>query len=166
MALEIERKFIVQGNEWKNFSTEVQDFQQGYLTNSFEEWVVRIRIINNKYSQLTLKSLKDEITNFEFEYPIPIADGIDIWKIINQKIIKKRFLLNFNSQKWVVDVFEGLNYPLVLAEVELDSKSQIIEKPSWCTSEVTTIKKFSNASLAQYPIGNWSIQERESFNLH
>ena len=166
MGLEIERKFIVKSNEWKKFSTEPQQLQQGYLSTDFEEWVIRLRIINYQTAKITLKARKDEISNHEFEYSIPFEDGMNIWNLITRKIIKKRYELNFCSQKWIVDVFGGKNHPLVLAEVELDSKNELVKKPTWCTSEVTSIKKFSNAALAQFPIANWSSKERESLNLH
>ncbi|KGG16783.1 MULTISPECIES: CYTH domain-containing protein [unclassified Prochlorococcus] len=165
MGLEIERRFIVQGNAWKELSTEVKAFHQGYFSTSFEEWIVRLRIINEKHSEITLKARATEMINHEFEYPIPIKDALYMWDLISNKIKKKRHILNFEQGKWVVDCFEGKNFPLVLAEVELNSEKEKITKPSWCSHEITGVKSFSNAALAKSPITEWSITERQRFNL-
>ena len=88
-----------------------------------------------------------------------------LWKLSTKKLIKHRYKLNFAPGEWVVDCFQGSNHPLVLAEVELSSTNEIVEKPSWCDQEVTGIKKLSNASLAQLPISSWSAKDLKSFNL-
>ncbi len=165
MAIEIERRFIVQKDEWKTFAKEAQELQQGYLCTNFEEWLVRVRIIDRKYSVITLKALKEGNTNYEFEYSIPFQDGQSIWDRIKKKLHKTRYFLDFDSHQWVVDCFQGENFPLVIAEVELSSENTWVKQPQWCSSEITGIKKFSNAALAQFPISTWSIEERESFNL-
>ncbi len=166
MPFEIERRFIVQGNGWKVLSKETQELQQAYLSTNFEDWVIRMRIINNKKSQLTLKKSADLMTNYEFEYPIPLKDALCLWKLSTKKLIKKRYQLNYGAGQWIVDCFQGSNYPLVLAEVELSSKDQVFKKPSWCGKEITGIKKLSNAALAQLPISHWPTKELQSFNIN
>ena len=165
MALEIERRFIVKGDEWKTFANEIEQLQQAYLSTNFDEWIVRMRIINQMKSEITLKAFAGRMTNHEFEYPIPLEDALAIWNLITKKIRKIRHKLNFGDDEWIVDCFQGKNYPLVLAEVELHSESKFVKQPSWCSKEITGIKKFSNAALAQLPISAWSIEERQSFNL-
>ena len=165
MNLEIERRFIVKGDGWKSFSQELQELKQGYLSTNFEEWVVRIRIINETKSILTIKGLEGLMTNHEFEYHIPIQDALAMWGRISKKLHKKRYCLNLWPGKWVVDCFEDKNFPLVLAEVELNSEEEFIKKPHWCSHEVTGLKKFSNAGLAQLPISDWSTKELQSFNI-
>ena len=67
MAIEIERRFIVKGDEWKSFAKKPKNFKQGYISTNFDEWVIRTRIINNKKSELTLKKYSDLMMNHEFE---------------------------------------------------------------------------------------------------
>ncbi len=165
MALEIERRFIVQEEQWKPFAIDTQELEQGYLSTNFQEWIVRMRIINKKQSHITLKGLAGGITNYEFEYPIPIKDAETIWNRITKKLHKKRYLLDFRSENWIVDCFQGENSPLVIAEVELSSENEVLVKPNWCSDEITGIKEFSNAALAQFPISNWSREEKKRFNL-
>ncbi|AAP99225.1 MULTISPECIES: CYTH domain-containing protein [Prochlorococcus] len=166
MALEIERRFIIKGNEWKAFIKQSQELEQGYFSTNFEEWIVRMRMIDRKKSQITLKALAGKMSTHEFEYSIPLEDAVFMWNLISKKLKKKRYFLNFGPGSWVVDCFEGSNFPLVLAEVELNSEKVLFEQPSWCSQEVTGIKKLSNASLAQYPITDWSQKERLTFQIH
>ncbi len=165
MAFEIERRFMIQGEGWKVFAKEMQKFHQAYLSTNFDEWIIRTRIINNKKSELTFKKSSELMISHEFEYPIPLQDALCLWDLSTKKLIKHRYILDFRPGDWVVDCFMGDNYPLALAEVELSSKTEVIEKPSWCGEEITGIKKLSNASLAQIPISDWSPKELQYFNL-
>ena len=165
MVIEIERRFLLEGEEWKVFSKNVQEFQQGYLSTNFEEWVVRIRIINNKSSAICIKALAEGMKNHEFEYPIPLKDALLIWNRITKKFFKKRYSLDLGGGEWIVDCFQGENYPLIIGEVELESEKDLINTPSWCKREITGIKQFSNAALAEVPISHWSQTEKERFNL-
>ena len=166
MALEIERRFIVTGNEWKEFAKNVENFQQGYLSSNSEEWAIRIRIVDKEQAQLTLKKpLMSEYSKYEFEYEIPLSDAKSILNLIYHKLEKKRYSLNYGPGEWIIDCFQGKNHPLVLAEVELETEKQRIKKPNWCKTEISKVKKLSNASLAHHPISAWSIEELEVFNL-
>ena len=160
MAIEIERRFLVQKDEWKSFAKEAQELQQGYLSTNFNEWVVRVRILNKNKSQITLKALAEGITNLEFEYPIPLNDAQSIWRRLSKKLYKTRYVLNFRAEKWFIDCFQRENFPLVIAEVELTSHQHQIVKPTWCDEEITRNKTFSNAALAKTPISLWSIESR------
>ena len=166
MAFEIERRFIVQGEEWRTFAKEPQKFQQGYLSTNFEEWVIRIRIIDNKKAEITLKAKAEFMSNYEFNYPIPLKDALLIWKLTSQRLYKERYKLTYGPGEWCVDCFQGNNHPLVLAEVEMLSKEDFIKVPRWCCHEITDIKELSNAALASYPIQSWNIKERQNFNLN
>ncbi len=165
MAIEIERKFLIQSDEWKRFANEPDYFRQGYLTTNFLEWVVRIRIINEEKSFLTVKKSSSLITNYEFEFEIPLKEAEAIWSLLKHKLLKKRYSLNINNESWVIDCFIEENSPLVVAEIELDSPETEFIQPSWCQMEVTGLKKFSNAALAKQPISQWNIQELQKFNL-
>ncbi len=165
MPVEIERRFMINGDGWKIFAKEMEEFQQAYLSTNFDEWVIRTRIINNTKSEITLKKSSELMINHEFEYPIPLKDALSLWDLSTKKLIKHRYQLDFRPGDWVIDCFMGNNYPLVLAEVELASKTEDVQKPSWCGQEITGIKKLSNAALAQLPLSDWSAKELQSFNL-
>ncbi len=165
MPFEIERRYIIQDDGWKVLTKEMQEFHQAYLSTNFDEWVIRTRIINNKESEITLKKSSELMINHEFEYPIPLKDALCLWDLSTKKLIKHRYQLDLSPGDWVIDCFMGNNYPLVLAEVELSSKAEVVQKPSWCGQEITGIKKLSNAALAQLPLSDWSSQELQSFNL-
>ena len=154
MSIEIERRFIVKGDKWKSFVTKSINFKQGYLSTNFDEWITRIRIIDDTKSEITLKSRETSIRNIEFSYPIPFKDSLSIWKKISKKIIKNRYILSYGPGEWIVDCFIDKNHPLVIAEVELNSENEYVEIPNWCEKEITGIKQFSNAYLASNPICN------------
>jgi len=161
MAIEIERRFLVKGEEWRNHAGPPQPLRQGYLTSSLQGWTVRVRILNQQASWLTLKSRKSDIAKYEFEYLIPLEDAESLWLLAPHKVLKTRYELILNSTQWIVDCFEGENAPLRLAEVELQSASQEIIIPAWCVKEITGENIWSNAALAKAPITSWPIELRQ-----
>tara|TARA_B100000700_G_scaffold257260_1_gene290906 strand:- start:4060 stop:4548 length:489 start_codon:yes stop_codon:yes gene_type:complete len=155
MTLEIERKYLVKGNDWKKLIISSQDIKQCYLTTSKKEWTTRIRLINNKKAILSLKKPINYTIRYEYEYDIPIEDGNSIFNLTDKQIIKTRYSIKFQGGDWIVDSFKGSNFPLVLAEVEIASERTLIQAPSWCIKEVTDESKYSNAALAENPISKW-----------
>ena len=166
MSLEIERRFLVQGDEWKLLIKQEQNIEQGYISTNFEDWVSRVRISNEIDAKLTLKKSQDGLLNHEFEYAIPIEDAKNILNLTKFKLTKKRFALRLSPGLWVIDCFLNKNKPLIIAEVELAKKESEIIKPNWCGKELTGIKQFSNACLSTYPICNWSEEEKKKFALN
>ena len=160
MGIEIERRFLVENEDWKAQVMLSEHFSQAYLNSSVDEWVTRVRIINNKESFITLKAALNGLKNYEFEYSIPIEDAIELIKVSKYKINKTRYQLKINKKDWVVDVFDGSNSSLKIAEIELISESEEIQLPSWCGQEITGIKSLSNASLAKTPISQLSVTDR------
>ena len=161
MGIEIERRFLVENQDWKSHIILSEDFSQAYLNSKGDEWLTRIRIINNNKAFITLKSSVNGLINNEFEYSIPIKDAIELIKLSRYKIIKTRYQLKkINNKNWIVDLFDGSNTSLKIAEIELESESEEIELPSWCGQEITGIKSLSNASLAKTPISELSLKDR------
>ena len=160
MGIEIERRFLVKNDDWKSQIILSEDFNQAYLNSSTDKWTTRIRIIDNNKSYITLKSSSDGLVNNEFEYSIPIKDAIKLVKLSEHKIIKTRYQLKINNKSWVVDIFYGSNSSLKIAEIELNSKSEEIQLPSWCGQEITGIKLLSNAALAKRPISELPLKDR------
>ncbi len=164
MGIEIERRFLVKNEDWRSKAIYSEDFSQAYLNSNSDEWTIRIRIIDNNQSYITLKSSTNGLFNYEFEYPIPQEDAIELLNLSKYKITKTRFQLKLNKKNWVVDSFDGSNSSLKIAEIELSSESEQIKIPSWCGEEITGIKSLSNASLANTPISKLSIQDRIKTN--
>jgi len=160
MGIEIERRFLVKNEDWRSKVILSEDFSQAYLNSNSDEWTIRIRIIDNNQSYITLKSSTNGLLNYEFEYPIPQEDAIELLNLSKYKITKTRFQLKLNKKNWVVDSFGGANSSLTIAEIELSSESEQIKVPAWCGQEITGIKSLSNASLAKIPITKLSIKDR------
>ncbi len=160
MGIEIERRFLVEHEEWRTQAILSEKFKQGYLNTNQDEWVVRVRLIGVNKAFLTLKASFDGFINHEFEYQIPITDAIELLNLSKYKIIKTRYQLTIHGKNWVVDSFEGLNKSLTIAEIELKSDLEEFIVPSWCGQEITGIKSLSNASLAKIPISKLSIKDR------
>ena len=160
MGIEIERRFLIANEDWKSQIILREDFNQGYLNSKVDEWSTRVRVIDNKKGYITLKSSLNGLKNYEFEYSIPIKDAIELIKFSKYKITKTRYQLKINKKDWVVDVFDGSNSSLKIAEIELNSESDEIQVPTWCGEEITGIKSLSNASLAITPISQLSVKDR------
>ena len=158
MGIEIERRFLIRNEDWRSQVKSSQDFSQAYLNS--DEWTTRIRVINNTQAYITLKSSINELLNYEFEYPIPTKDGIELFKLAKYKLSKTRYQIQINEKNWVVDSFDGTNSSLKIAEIELSSESEQIQIPTWCGQEITGIKLLSNSSLAKTSISKLSIKDR------
>ncbi|MGB5136679.1 MAG: CYTH domain-containing protein [Prochlorococcaceae cyanobacterium] len=98
----------------------------------------------------------------EFEYPIPAADAGALLALTAHRLSKRRHALDLEGGDWVVDVFEGGNAPLVVAEVELGSPEQPVPVPDWCGPELTGRHELSNAALAHTPLANWAPERRDA----
>ncbi|MEM7468580.1 MAG: CYTH domain-containing protein, partial [Pseudomonadota bacterium] len=121
MATEIERKFLVRGNEWRTLSERQIDIQQAYLANTPRS-SIRIRLAADEAS-LNLKSTKSLVEREEFEYSIPYVDAQEMLDTlaISQVISKTRHYLRFAKKQWEVDEFRGANKGLNISEIELNS---------------------------------------------
>ena len=167
MALEIERRFLVNAEGWKSLAGPPQKLRQGYLASSAEGITVRIRMQGDALAWLTLKAAADSsgIARHEFEYSIPAADAEALWALAPHRLEKTRYALELEGGDWVVDCFSGCNAPLVLAEVELDRADRTLRLPDWCGEELTGESRWANAVLASQPVSTWSAQERRRFGL-
>ena len=155
MPFEIERKFLVETNNWKGTSKGTF-VRQGYLC--FEkETIVRIRTYNNK-GYLTIKAVAQGLARPEYEYEIPYSEASEILdNVIENPIIEKyRYSVEFNGFIWSVDEFLGENSGLVIAEIELDTENQTFEKPDWIGGEVTGDTRYYNSNLVNNPFRSWN----------
>ena len=154
MALEIERRFLIQNDNWKKFITKKIFIEQGYLSKSLDDWIIRIRFTGKDY-KIALKKHIESFTNFEFEYSIPSKDGEIIMSNLSNTIKKERFYLEVEKKSWIIDCFKEKNFPLEIAEIELPSEKEDLSLPSFVSKEITGLKYFSNFSLANKPFSEW-----------
>ena len=154
MALEIERRFLIKNDNWKEFITKKIYIEQGYLSNSLDDWIIRVRS-SGKNSKITLKKHIKGFTNFEFEYSIPRSDAETIMSNLSSIIKKERFLLEVEKKSWIIDCFKENNYPLEIAEIELSNEEEDLLIPSFISKEITGLTNYSNFSLANNPFSQW-----------
>ncbi|NLM74048.1 MAG: CYTH domain-containing protein [Clostridiaceae bacterium] len=154
MALEIERKFLVTDDGYKN-SAKKTLYRQGYLSLTPER-TVRVRICDDK-AYLTIKGNLNGITRPEFEYSIPVSDAEVLLSMCEKPIIEKyRYTLTYDGVTWIVDEFSGDNEGLVIAEVELDDENQPFSKPGWAGEEVSGDPRYYSSNLVRYPYKSWN----------
>lgn len=153
MGKEIERKYLVIGEAWKELATGTL-YRQGYL-NSQKERVVRARTMGNR-AALTVKGITVGATRLEFEYDIPFDDATQLLDLCEQPIIEKtRYKIAIGDLVWEVDEFHGVNEGLTVAECELESEDQAIDKPAWIGDEVTGDPRYFNSNLIASPYSTW-----------
>lgn len=154
MAKEIERKFLLSGDEWRALASGTH-YRQGYL-NSIKERTVRIRTINDK-AFLTIKGITISATRAEYEYEIPFNDCVEMLEGLAERPIieKKRYKIPYGGLVWEVDEFLGVNQGLIVAEVELQSEDQPFDKPSWVGEEVSGDPRYFNSNLVTHPYTTW-----------
>jgi adenylate cyclase len=154
MAKEIERKFLVLKDEYKNLGIGVL-CMQGYICHEIDR-VVRVRVYGEK-GYLTLKGKNQGITREEFEYEIPVDDAFILLENYcdKQVVKKKRYEILYEDSKWIVDEFEGENKGLVVAEIELLSEESSFLKPSWIGEEVSDDFRYTGTSLSKNPFHRW-----------
>jgi len=156
MAFEIERKFLVRSPEWQRLATGRARIRQAYLPAE-AGLSVRVRLKNDDYATLTIKSRETELRRLEFEYPIPTADAEALMALRRGSVIEKvRHTIPWQGLMWEVDVFSGDNTGLVIAEIELRHEHQQFAQPRWLGQEVTGQSRYYNRALAQRPFRGWS----------
>ena len=159
MGVEIERKYLVKDNcQLKNLSG--TKYIQGYLPSNGSVGT-RIRIAGSK-GILTIKSAVKGISRAEFEYEIPLEDAkIMLHTLCFKPLISKtRYKIEHCCLIWEVDVFDGDNIWLIMAEVELKNEKQHITLPDWVGKEVTGKMRYYNSRLTNYPYLKWTDEEK------
>lgn len=156
MSVEIERKFLVQSDEWVDDMRSCHTIAQGYISNQ-PNATVRVRIINEAAAWLTIKGNRSNLTCMEMEYQIPVEDGHKLIALSNFAPITKirHIVIDEWEQRWEVDQFYvDTELKLTLAEIELSAEDQHVELPSWVGEEVSTDPKYLNVNIA-----NWITQD-------
>jgi adenylate cyclase len=154
--IEIERKFLVATDTFKKEATTLNRITQGYLS-SVPERTVRVRIKGEK-AYLTIKGASNlsGLSRFEWEKEIAIKEAQELLLLCEKGVIDKtRYELKQDKHLFEIDVFYGDNEGLIIAEIELESETELFEKPDWLGEEVTGDPRFYNAYLSKNPYANW-----------
>ena len=153
MGMEIERKFLLVNDDWRQSGIKGLHLSQGYLNE--EGNTVRVRTADDK-GYLTIKSKTKGISRMEFEYEIPLDDAMQLLTLSHTPVVEKyRYRIPFEGHLWEVDEFCGDNSGLVVAEVELKSEEEPYVKPAWIGEEVSADKRYRNTNLAKHPYKEW-----------
>ena len=154
--VEIERKFLVNSENFKKEALRKNHIAQGYL-NSNPERTVRVRI-KGEVGFLTIKGKGNEtgMTRFEWETEITLAEAKNLIQLCENGVIDKiRHEVEIGNHTYEVDEFFGDNAGLIVAEIELKSEDEPFEKPNWLGQEVTNDERYYNAYLSNNPFKNW-----------
>lgn len=149
MAIEIERKFLVNQSQWEQLllPTPIR-IRQGYISSQ-SDTTVRVRT-KGENGFLTIKGKTRGATRPEFEYEIPLVDALELLANFCPAVLDKdRYELTVGQHTWEVDVFHGELAPLVLAEIELTDENEYVELPGWISEEVTHDPNYFNAKLIE-----------------
>ena len=155
MVIEIERKFLVRGNGWKNQAVG-QVYRQGYMSTE-DGITLRARVVGDQ-GYLTIKGPSFGNSRAEYEYEIPLEDAEEMLNsLCSSGLIEKiRYKVHHGELVWEVDEFVQDNEGLIVAEVELDDENQKVELPEWIGEEVSQDYRYSNSNLSKNPWKNWS----------
>lgn len=154
--IETERKFLVVSDTYKKEAFSKKRIIQGYLSSNPER-TVRVRIKENK-AYLTIKGSSNAsgMSRFEWEKEIAVAEAKNLLLLCEKGVIDKtRFEVKVGNHIYEVDEFYGENEGLEMAEIELQSETELFEKPEWLGEEVTNDKRYYNSYLSKNPFKDW-----------
>jgi CYTH domain-containing protein len=163
LSLEIERKYLVLSDAFKNQALSALEMRQGYLSTDPQR-VVRVRLTKDKASgqaqgYLTIKgqSTDNGLSRLEWEQAIDYNEAEALLELcLDYPIEKTRYLVPFQGHTFEVDVFEQHNKGLVLAEIELTEVDIEFTRPDWLGAEVTQQGQYTNAALSERPFSTWA----------
>ena len=155
MATEIERKFLVRNDDWRTDAPDGVAMRQGYLAGN-DQCSIRVRISGDQ-AHLNIKSATLGVTRTEYEYSIPVNEADEMLNNLcaGPLIEKVRHHVKHGQHVWDIDVFEGDNRDLVVAEIELKDKDEPFDRPAWLGEEVSDDPRYYNVCLVSNPYKNW-----------
>ncbi|WP_338429563.1 CYTH domain-containing protein [Synechococcus elongatus IITB3] len=154
MATEIERKFLVRHDGWREGVVGVP-YRQGYLLADGDR-TIRVRVAGDR-GYLTIKGPMQGISRSEYEYPIPLSDAEEMLSNLCQGFVveKQRYRVEHAGHCWEVDEFHGQNQGLIVAEIELSNPNEVFAVPDWIGDEVSHDRRYGNAHLSFAPYSTW-----------
>jgi len=166
MAVEIERKFKLVSDEWRALSTGSLKIQQAYLQSGIkadQASSIRIRLEETDADQIkatiNVKSAEMSVHRMEYEYRIPVSDASIMLETLCEQpvLVKTRFLVPYGDHLWELDIFEGDNAGLEIAEVELKHINEKLALPDWVGQEVSDDPRYYNNYLLKQPYKLWRV---------
>ena len=156
MAYEIERKFLLRSDAWRDQIERTINMQQAYFCNT-DKASLRVRVTDDT-AFISSKTMTQAIRRHEFEYEIPRHDAefMLMNMCMGSPVIKSRHLVTVGKHLWEIDEFHGDNQGLIVAEVELAYEDEVFEKPDWVGEEVSNDAKYLNISLVHHPYCQWT----------
>ncbi len=156
MAIEIEHKYLIDALLWSKIIPDKSfKIKQAYLLSEIEK-TIRVRT-KDKQGYLTIKGKTINASRPEFEYEIPFEDALELIKTHSSELIEKtRHIVLHEGNTWEVDEFEGLNKGLFVAEIELQTETEIYKLPTWVKENITDELKYANSNLAIHPFTKWN----------
>lgn len=158
MPLEIERKFLIANDGWRQLVSHSKVMRQGYLGAVGGKASIRVRL-HDEEARLNIKASVVGSSRAEYEYEIPSAEAQEILDTLCVgRIDKTRHYveLGHDNLVWEIDEFHGENDGLIVAEIELTDAQQDFARPPWLGKEVTEEKRYYNHALAQCPFRSWN----------
>lgn len=155
MATEIERKFLLKSDAWRSEADAGVPMRQGYLIGAAKA-SVRVRISGDQ-AYLNIKSATLGVQRQEYEYAIPVQEATELLDTLCEKplIEKTRYHVQHGGHTWEVDVFEGDNQGLEVAEIELSDADEDFARPDWLGEEVSHDTRYYNVCLVKHPYKDW-----------
>jgi len=156
MPIEIERKFLLASENWRDEVVRSSRIRQGYL-GKIDKASVRIRVQGEK-ANINVKSATLGMSRAEYEYEIPLNEAQEMLDQLcaRPQVDKTRYIVEKGNHIWEIDEFYGENEGLIVAEVELGSEDEVYEKPEWLGAEVTEDPRYYNVNLRAHPFKDWS----------
>ena len=159
--IEIERKFLLASDAWRNQVSRSEDMAQGYLAGPpAARCSVRVRIVGAG-AFINIKSIAEGISRDEYEYAIPLDDARrQLATLAGDIVEKRRHYVDVDGHLFEIDEFGGANSGLIVAELELEQVDSAFPQPSWLGRDVSSIARYYNLNLAAHPYSQWSEHER------
>ncbi len=160
MATEIEHKFLIVNDDWREQIIRSVEYRQGYLSNN-KHASVRIRVAGD-IANINVKGMTVGVQRPEYEYPVPLADANEMLdQLCMRPMIEKiRHFVEYGGKIWEIDEFSGDNAGLIVAEIELEAVDEAFDVPGWAGADVSGVERYYNVALVQYPYVQWTAEER------
>lgn len=161
MGIEIERKFLVVGDEWRAQATRRMPMRQGYLSGEGGLTSIRVRL-QGPEARLNIKAAVVGSARAEYDYEVPLKDAHEILDTLCVGLVDKtrHYIDAEDGLTWEIDEFAGANAGLIVAELELRHVDQGFVRPSWLGREVTDDRRYYNHALALHPYRDWPATDR------
>jgi adenylate cyclase len=166
MGIEIERKFLLRNERWRDAIEHSEPIAQGYLVGiealnaGHTRASVRVRL-SGEQAWLNIKAARLGIERAEYDYPMPLADAKAMLAELCDGVLEKiRHHVTINGALFEIDEFLGANQGLVVAEIELPTVDASFPRPAWLGAEVSELVRYYNVNLINHPYTQWSADER------